>query len=135
MISVSYRKGKDTAGGKLLARYEKSVRKGDTLEERAGAMEKETCFLLYISGENKATEIIEISAEDVICMTLNLVPEMILVNHLEFETEEGNGDENSKIIVEHFNGFPWIAEHKEFFLEPLNQEKCLEILKENLHLC
>ena len=130
MVSVSYRKGKDTAGGKLLARYEKTIVKGELWEGTANVTEKETCFLLYISGENKTTEIIEISAEDVICMTLNLVPEMTNINHFEFETEE-----NSKIMIDHFNGFPWISEHKEFFVQPLNQEKCFEILRAKLKLC
>ena len=135
MISVTYKKGEDIAGGKLLARYEKRAQKGETSEEITGATEKETYFLLYISGENETEKIIEISAEDVICMTLNLVPGMVNLAHFEFECEESGAEEKSQIIVEHFNGFPFVSKHKEFFVHPLDQAKCLEILRGELKLC
>lgn len=135
MISVSFKKGENTAGGKLLARYEKSVLKGKMTEQTVTENEKETFFLLYVSGKNEKAEILEISAENVICMTLNLVPGMLNIDHFEFECEEGENNENSKIIVEHFNGFPFVSKHKEFFVHPLDQAKCLEILRAELKLC
>lgn len=123
MIYVTFQKDGIEMGGGLLARYQKQF----SQERKTETNNNVENFLILVKKKNGEEEILELPQENVFCMTLNFVPEMINKSRIEFKNSEK--EEESWIIIKDFYGFPYVAENKDFFVEPLDQNRCLELLK------
>lgn len=138
MILVTYKLKGISFAGELLATYVKRVYKESKSNEEYEKIESNVLEKKYLVRElmdGGVPKIIEIPQRDVLFTTLNLVAEMINRDTLEFVLSEDENGEPTKILITDFYGFPCISENKEFFIEPIDQEKCSEILVRDLPVC
>ncbi len=143
MQYITFKYNEKQSGGVILASFGKRIRKtienvGNEHFTHNNEFDKEfkKYFLVFTSFDGKKRTVIEISDSDVICVTLNLVPEMV-----DCTTQKINDffdrDINEKVSVSitNFHGYPFILENLRLFIDPRSRQDCLKIVYEFLPEC
>lgn len=147
MIYVNFNHGNKLYGGVLLATYtkklsanhiEKPIEIQQSVENIVEQGERKI-FLVFLPLKNKK-KIMEIEQKDVICTTLNFVPEMINLDYFEaysFENFQSEDCYNTNTLqITDFYGYPFVVENKDFLIKQINSDNSnLETLYQSLPEC